>query len=167
MPDDDPPVEPPPMPYGRREFMGPASNSPDPDHTPPPSPRRKTDLDPRAARARKLRRRETPAEAALWDMLRGRRLGGLKFKRQHPIDRYVADFACESARLIIELDGEAHDGQAAADAERQAALEALGWFVLRFPNEEVLLKPSAVLETIRNQARLAGAETPHPPTQLR
>ena len=87
MPDDDPP----PMPYGRRDHMGPLSNAP--DRTPAPSPKRKTDLDPRAARARELRQRQTPAEAALWERLRGRRLDGLKFKRQHPIDRYVADFA--------------------------------------------------------------------------
>jgi very-short-patch-repair endonuclease len=163
MPGDDPP----PMPYGRREHMGPLSNGP--DRVPTPSPKRKTDLDPRAARARKLRRRQTPAETALWTLLRGSRLTGLKFKRQHPIDRYVADFTCESARLIIELDGAVHDDetQAAADAERQAVLESLGWFVLRFSNEAVHNRMSAVLETILDRVRLAGAGTPHPPTQLR
>jgi len=157
------------MPYGRREFMGPSSNSPGPDHSRPPSNRRKTNLDPRAARARKLRHHQTPAEAVLWGLLRGRRLAGLKFKRQHPIGRYVADFACDSARLVIELDGEVHthEDQAAADADRQAALESLGWFVLRFSNDDVLNRPSAVLEAITNQEQIAGAVTPHPPTQLR
>lgn len=145
--------------------MGPLSNAP--DRSPTLSPKRKTDIDPRAARARKLRRRQTPAEAALWQLLRGRRLAGLKFKRQHPIDRYVADFACESIRLIIEVDGDAHDDQAAADADRQAALERLGWLVIRFSNDDVLMRPSAVLEAITNQAQIAGAVTPHPPTQLR
>lgn len=147
--------------------MGPASNAS--DHSPPPSARRSTDLNPRAALARKLRRRETNAEATLWRALRGRRLAGLKFRRQHPIDRYIADFACESTRLIIELDGAVHDdeAQAAADAERQAVLEGLGWFVLRFSNEAVHNRMSAVLETILDRVRLAGAGTPHPPTQLR
>jgi very-short-patch-repair endonuclease len=163
MPDDDPPLNP----YGRREFMGPASNRP--DHQPKPSPKRTTNLDPRAARARGLRRRQTRAEAALWQLLRGRRLDGLRFRRQHPTDHYVADFAVDDIRLIVELDGEVHDDpdQAAKDAERQSALEAMGWFVLRFSNEDVLMRPSAVLATITDQARLAGAVTPHPPTQHR
>ena len=91
----------------------------------------------------------------------------MKFRRQHPIDRYFADFACEKARLIVELDGAVHDGdeQHLNDHHRQADLERLRWFVLRFRNEAVLNDIQKVLDAIQAQAGLAGAETPHPPTR--
>ena len=119
--------------------------------------------------ARGLRQRETYAEKALWKALRGGRLDGLKLRRQHRIQRYFADFACESLCLAIELDGKVHDqdDNQINDYIRQQEIEALGWFILRFRNEQVTADLLAVLDEIRAQARLAGSVTPHPPTQLR
>jgi len=67
----------------------------------------------RTATARRLRQVQTLAEKALWALVRNRRLGGFKFVRQLPIDRYFADFVCEAGKLIVELDGAAHDGREA------------------------------------------------------
>ena len=99
----------------------------------------------------------------------GGRLDGLKFRRQHPISRYFAEFACEKARLVIELDGGVHedDDQASYDLVRQREIESLGWFVLRFLNDEVVYELPKVLDAVKAQARLASTATPHPPTQLR
>ena len=93
----------------------------------------------RTARARDLRKRQTYPEAILWQYLRASRLDGLKFRRQHPIDRYFADFACESLMLVIELDGKVHDEdeQQLNDYHRQQAIETLGWSVIRFTNDQV------------------------------
>ena len=111
------------------------------------------------ARARDLRKRQTRAEAILWQYLRASRLDGLRFRRQHPIDRYFADFACVSLKLVIELDGKVHeeDQQQLDDYHRQLAIEALGWSVLRFTNDQVTGSLPAVLAAIRNHVRLAGA----------
>ena len=119
----------------------------------------------RTARARDLRKRQTFAERKLWQAVRGRRLDGLKFLRQHPIDRYFADFACESLMLVVELDGGVHedDDQASYDLLRQREIEGFGWFILRFLNDEVVHELPKVLDAVRAQARLAGAVTPHPP----
>ncbi|WP_082526078.1 endonuclease domain-containing protein [Brevundimonas sp. Root1279] len=117
------------------------------------------------AHARDLRKRQTYPEALLWQALRASRLDGLKFRRQHPIDRYFVDFACESLRLVVELDGGVHDQDERHldDYHRQQAIEALGWCVLRFPNAQVTAAFPTVLAAIRDQARLAGAVTPLPP----
>jgi len=119
----------------------------------------------RTARARDLRKRQTHAEATLWQYLRASRLDGLRFRRQHPVDRYFVDFACVSLKLIIELDGRVHDedDRELNDYHRQQAIEALGWSVLRFTNDQVTHTLPAVLDAIRDHARLAGAVTPHPP----
>lgn len=79
----------------------------------------------RAERARRLRREQTRPEAILWALVRGRRLAGFKFRRQVPIDRYVADFVCAEARVIVELDGGFHDDEQTQirDLERTAILE--------------------------------------------
>jgi adenine-specific DNA-methyltransferase len=90
------------------------------------------------ARARDLRKRQTEAESLLWYVLRGRRLCGLKFRRQFPIEPFIADFACVEERLIVEVDGGYHDYTYADDQSRQQRLEQSGWKVLRFSNEEVL-----------------------------
>jgi very-short-patch-repair endonuclease len=88
---------------------------------------------------RDLRHRSTDAEVALWSLLRNRRLGGAKFRRQHPIPPYVLDFYCSAARLAIELDGGQHYGDAGKrwDATRDRLLGGLGIRVLRFSNLEV------------------------------
>src|SRR6186997_1203518 len=100
------------------------------------------------ATARKLRRDQTDAERKLWFRLRDRRLAGLKFRRQVPIDRYVADFCCESARVIVEVDGGQHAGRSVEDQARTEALETRGYLVLRFWNNEVLQNLDGVLEII-------------------
>ncbi|MDA9442188.1 DNA methyltransferase [Bradyrhizobium sp. CCBAU 51745] len=102
------------------------------------------------ANARALRRNSTDAERILWSELRAGRLNGLIFRRQVPIERYVADFICHAAKLAIELDGGQHfsDEGERADARRSAAIEVKGFKVLRFSNHDVMTNRSGVLETI-------------------
>jgi very-short-patch-repair endonuclease len=109
--------------------------------------------------ARKLRRNQTDAERTLWFRLRDRRLDGLKFRRQMPIASYVVDFCCESARLIIELDGGQHTTRSESDAKRTAVLEAQGYLVLRFWNNDVLRNIDGVVESIIDTLRPVP---PHP-----
>jgi very-short-patch-repair endonuclease len=85
----------------------------------------------RAERARSLRRTLTPAEFALWARIRGRQLGGFKFVRQEPIDRYYVDFICRERRLIIELDGGQHL-ECPEDRQRDSTLCVLGYCVIRY-----------------------------------
>ncbi len=87
-------------------------------------------------RARQLRASQTDAERKLWYALRDRRLGGLKFRRQHPSPPFTLDFYCEEADLVIEVDGGQHTPE--ADAARTAILQKRGLLVLRFWNNEVL-----------------------------
>ena len=100
--------------------------------------------------ARSLRRSGTKAERALWHRLRDRRLLGHKFRRQHPIGAYFADFACVEAGLVIELDGGQHGSPVNAiyDVRRTATLHAQGFHVLRFTNREALLQLEEVLTLI-------------------
>jgi very-short-patch-repair endonuclease len=98
--------------------------------------------------ARRLRRDMTPAEVILWKGLRSRRFASLKFRRQHPIGRYFADFICIEKRLIVELDGDSHVGNELKDARRDEELKQLGYRVLRFPNHEVYEDITMVEETI-------------------
>jgi very-short-patch-repair endonuclease len=100
-------------------------------------------------RARRLRRAATDAEIRICAGLRDRRVEGAKFRRQHPIGPYVADFACDELRLVVEIDGGQH--APAVDAKRTAFLEAAGWSVLRFWNTDTLRETEAVLETIRQE----------------
>jgi len=100
------------------------------------------------ARARALRNRQTKAESLLWYVLRNRRLCGLKFRRQFPVEPFIADFACVEARLIVEIDGGYHDYTYADDRSRQRRLEQSGWKVLRFSNEDVLDDVEAVAVAI-------------------
>jgi very-short-patch-repair endonuclease len=110
--------------------------------------------------ARRLRRNQTDAERVLWFRLRDRRLNGLKFKRQVPFDKYIADFCCAEARLIIELDGGQHATR--DETNRTAVLEAMGYLVLRFWNNDVLQNTDGVLEEILNAANRHVQEPPHP-----
>ena len=98
--------------------------------------------------ARMLRRRMTDAEQALWRVLRDRGLGGYRFRRQEPIGPYVADFCCRAEYLIIEVDGGQHGVQVEADAARTRWLEARGYRVLRFWNNDVLRDVEAVATMI-------------------
>lgn len=105
-------------------------------------------------RARELRIRQTKAESLLWYVLRGRRLCGLKFRRQFPIEPYIADFACIERRLVIEIDGGYHDYVYANDLSRQQRIEACGWQVLRFSNEDVRGDVEAVAIAIAKHLEL-------------
>jgi len=113
----------------------------------------------RVGTARRLRRDQTDAERALWFRLRDRRLNGMKFRRQMPVKSYVVDFCCESAHLIVELDGGQHIERGSEDAKRTADLEAYGYLVLRFWNNDVLRNTDGVVETI---LATASQEPPHP-----
>jgi very-short-patch-repair endonuclease len=98
------------------------------------------------ARARNLRASMTDAEQALWFHLRAGRMDGFKFRRQHPVPPYVADFYCAAAKLVVELDGAQH--RADVDARRTRFFEAQGLHVLRFWDNAVLKNKAAVLEEI-------------------
>jgi very-short-patch-repair endonuclease len=102
--------------------------------------------------ARELRKQMTDAEYALWQQLRGRKLGGLKFRRQHPLMDFILDFYCIEKRLVVEVDGGIHENQKEGDDTRSAYLEALGCHVIRFKNFEVINHIEAVLEEIVNKA---------------
>jgi len=105
--------------------------------------------------ARKLRQNQTEAEKRLWSNLRARQLEGIKFVRQYPIGPFVADFASRSLRLVIELDGGQH-AENPADEARTRQIEALGYRVIRFWNNEVLSNLPGVLDVILREARLLG-----------
>lgn len=84
------------------------------------------------ARARNLRRESPFPERLLWSRIRAGQLGGLRFRRQHPIGRYMADFYCPKAKLVIELDGLSHEAREALDEERTRFMELRGLRVVRF-----------------------------------
>ncbi|WP_421739075.1 endonuclease domain-containing protein [Caulobacter sp.] len=113
----------------------------------------------RTATARRLRQTQTMPEARLWALVRGRRLEGFKFRRQVPIDRYFAHFACVEARLVVELDGPVHAAEEAEilDMARTEVIEACGYTVLRFQNELVMTDPGGVGEAILAALRTARA----------
>ena len=104
--------------------------------------------------ARALRQHPTRAEDILWRQLRGSRFNGAKFRRQVPIDRYVVDFYCHAAKLVVELDGKQHEWFADYDTGRREVVERLGLRVLRFTNEEVCGDLDAVLARIGGELRL-------------
>lgn len=98
--------------------------------------------------ARTLRSNMTLAERKLWNALRSRQLEGNRFRRQHPIGPYIADFACIDQSVVIELDGGQHQDQVAYDERRTAFLRMHGWKVLRFWNNDVLHNLDGVLTKI-------------------
>ena len=97
--------------------------------------------------ARSLRREMTEAEDRLWHEFRSRRRDRIKFRRQVPIGKYVADFVCLEARLIVEIDGSQH-ADSAHDVLRDADLKSRGFRVLRFWNDDVLRDLNGVCDTI-------------------
>ncbi|MBB5866272.1 DUF559 domain-containing protein [Xanthomonas sp. 3058] len=114
--------------------------------------------------AKALRREMTAAERLLWYHLRDRRLLGCKFRRQCPIGPYIADFACLDCALIIELEGSQHL-DASSDAVREAFLHREGFQLLRFWNNEVLVRTNDVCEAIAQ--RLCVARSSLPPSGIR
>jgi len=108
--------------------------------------------------ARELRTQPTPAEDYLWQHLRRKQIEGLRFRRQHVFDRFVVDFYCPAACLVIEVDGGIHEQQRDYDALRTEYLECLGLHVIRFTNQQVLEDIEDVLARI--------AEETSPPNPL-
>jgi len=104
-------------------------------------------------RARELRQEMTEAEKCLWKELRNRNLEGNKFRRQHPINIYIADFYCHAKRLVVEVDGGIHKRRENReyDENRTTDLERFGIQVLRFTNEEVLEQTDKVLYKIKEE----------------
>lgn len=97
-----------------------------------------------------MRKEQTPAEEALWQLLRNRQVAGLKFRRQHQVGDFITDFYCDELKLVIELDGSVHgtEKQAKRDATKQKYIESQGLTVLRFANETVFDSPESILESI-------------------
>ena len=104
--------------------------------------------------ARKLRSNITDSEKLLWSRLRGGRLDGRKFVRQLPIGDAIADFACRSAKLVVELDGGQHSGSE-SDADRTKAIEARGYRVIRFWNHDVMENLDGVLAEVVRELSVA------------
>jgi very-short-patch-repair endonuclease len=104
-----------------------------------------------AKNAKSLRANMTEAETVLWSKLRNSLLGGYKFRRQHPIDQFIADFYCHQKRVVVELDGgvHLHPDRKAYDEGRTAELERWDIGVIRFKNEEVLEEMDKVLKCIK------------------
>lgn len=110
-------------------------------------------------KARTLRRNQTDAERLLWHHLRGRRLAAYKFRRQHPIGPFIADFICIKHRLVVEIDGGQHSLNVHEDNRRTLYIESKGYKVLRFWNDQVLTNIQVVLEAILKSTE---DETPSP-----
>jgi very-short-patch-repair endonuclease len=105
--------------------------------------------------ARQRRKTATKSEGLLWAVLRGQQLSGLKFRREHPIEPWIVDFACVSKKLVIEVDGGYHDSTEERDRKRQSDLEGRGWKVVRFTAEQVEEDVEAVARAV---AAAAGVE---------
>jgi very-short-patch-repair endonuclease len=101
-----------------------------------------------------MRRVPTLAEERLWQALRGRKLAGLKFRRQHPLGPFILDFYCPSCHLVVELDGQVHEDseQEARDTARTLHLRQFGLHVIRFSNHTVLTQLGSVLNRIQETA---------------
>ena len=113
-------------------------------------------------RARQLRQEMPGVEARLWSYLRRRQLGGHKFRRQAPIGPFVADFVCLAARLVVEIDGPAHDARWERDERRDRWFHAEGYRVLRFSADDVFWQCEQVLEAIHSSL----TDAPPPPLRV-
>ncbi len=107
--------------------------------------------------AKNLRKRSTDVERLLWSRLRAKRFDDLKFRRQHPIGRYIADFVCLERKLIIELDGGQHalPDEIDKDQQRTAWLESEGYTIIRFWDNDVLTNINGVLEIIKKMIHIS------------
>ena len=110
-------------------------------------------------KARVLRKNQTDAESLLWYHLRDRHLSGHKFRRQHPMGVFIADFVCIERRIVVEVDGGQHALQGEEDKRRSAYLKSKGYRVVRFWDNEVLKDTQAVLEAI---LKMIESDTPSP-----
>ncbi|MFN3165878.1 MAG: endonuclease domain-containing protein [Phycisphaeraceae bacterium] len=112
--------------------------------------------------ARELRKDSATPERVLWGVLRNRRLGGIKFRRQVACHPYVVDFCCANNKLVVGLDGQSHDGQQVKDAERTKHLESLGLRIIRVTNHELATNPEGVGRFILSHAVGDSTPDPHP-----
>ncbi|ROH89550.1 endonuclease domain-containing protein [Stagnimonas aquatica] len=113
-------------------------------------------------RAMQLRKQLTDAERHLWQRLRLRQLAGHRFRRQVPIGHYIADFVCLESYLVVELDGSQHIEQTAHDQQRESALKALGYRLIRFWNDAVFKETEAVLQVILDALNETPPSRPSP-----
>ena len=111
--------------------------------------------------ARETRKAPTPAEERLWQALRGNALGA-RFRRQHPVGRFILDFWCPAVRLAVEVDGDIHDLQQEQDELRTRELAFHDYHVVRFRNEEVLEDLPSVLQRIRAEIEARPNVPPSP-----
>lgn len=105
------------------------------------------------AKARRLRHNMTLAEEILWRELKGKKLGGFKFRAQHPVGSFILDFYCPACKLVVELDGPIHYEQAEYDEARTQQLTDYGYHIIRFDNDDVLTNLQFVLEKIFRTAQ--------------
>jgi very-short-patch-repair endonuclease len=110
--------------------------------------------------ARSLRSDMTIAEHKFWQAIRGKQIEDCRFRRQHPVGPYIADFACIDKSLVIELDGEQHQDRITYDERRTAFLQAQGWQVLRFWNNDVLNNLDGVLAKVIEVLTAASPSQP-------
>jgi imidazole glycerol-phosphate synthase subunit HisF len=105
--------------------------------------------------AKDLRHNQTTAEQFLWNVIRGRKLNGYKFRRQHPIGHFIADFYCHEAKLVIELDGNIHDQEQVRlrDICREEIIKEFGIVVLRFKNDDIFSEIDNVVKEIMKYLR--------------
>jgi very-short-patch-repair endonuclease len=113
--------------------------------------------------AKELRKKGVLSEVLLWNQLKGRKIRGYQFMRQKPIEDYIVDFFCSKLGLIIEIDGESHDGRFHYDAQRQKSLESAGLTVLRFNDSQVKNDMTNVLMAIEGWIENREYTTPCPP----
>jgi very-short-patch-repair endonuclease len=104
--------------------------------------------------AKELRKKMTPAEKILWERLRDRQLGEFKFRRQHPLGPFIADFYCAEKRLVVEIDGDIHEFQKNQDEQRTHQFEEYGYRVIRFQNVEIETNLFMVLNKILKACQL-------------
>jgi leucyl-tRNA synthetase len=115
-------------------------------------------------RAQSVRKTQTVSEGLLWSVLRARQSCGLKFRRQHPIEPWIVDFACREQMLVVEIDGGYHDNVVEHDLRRQEHLESMGWKVIRFGDKDVAKDTEAVARAIARELHLEYAFRPRKAT---
>ena len=105
---------------------------------------------------KELRRNQTKAESAFWNLVKAKQFCGLKFRRQHTIDRYTVDFYCPEINLVVELDGSSHDniGKLLYDDERDSFLKAKGFQIVRLDNNSVLKYPELAMEYLKGLLKI-------------
>ena len=115
--------------------------------------------------SREMRREPTEAETLMWQRLRGRRLNGWRFRRQHPYERFILDFYCAEAKLVVEIDGAIHltKKQQIYDRERTIWLEVSGFNLIRFTNAQVLDQTELVLSRIDGKCKSLCSPLPGTP----